>query len=46
MRKLFVIGIDVVIVALIVGSLVSGTPMWSNAQTATNTLTAHFQPSR
>ena len=35
MRKLFTIGIDVAIMALIVGTLFSGQPMWTKAQAST-----------
>ena len=35
MRKLFTIGIDLAIMALIVGSLFSSEPMWTNAQATT-----------
>jgi hypothetical protein len=34
MQKLFTIGIDVVIIALIAGSLFSGKPMWQDKQAA------------
>lgn len=35
MHKLFTIGIDLAIIALIVGSLFSGEPMWTKAQAST-----------